>query len=434
MKNFKLGNKLLAYLTAGVISLSTASVALADYETVDDCVVTNGESYIYDSVGDNHEVIGSFNAGESLDRLLTNGEYSLVRSGKLLGFVSNSFIDHVSNNDNSHYDYEELEENGYTNSKVKIRNGPSTSYKKIDIVDNGAKVKILGRVNNGWYLVDYNNTIGFMCGDYVDLVDTELFNADVPELTPIIIAKETVNIRAEARKDSNDLGDLHTGESLEFVRLLDNGWYEVIYNGSYAYIKGDYVYESYKINDDLDKIVYFKKDSRVTTSTDGNGFLAPEYEAGYVYSTSGNYYFGIVDGRVGFFRKSDVETLKGTFVIVDISDQKLKLYKDGTEEVLFCDVITGKDSSPTSIGCFKVGSKDTDTYLVGPGYRCHVDYWIPFNHGQGMHDADGWRSDKEYNGTTYKKKGSHGCVNMKKKDVKVVYNTVKRGDKVLVKK
>ena len=75
--------------------------------------------------------------------------------------------------------------------------------------------------------------------------------------------------------------------------------------------------------------------------------------------------------------------------------------------------------------------KNTDTYLVGPGYRTHVDYWMPFNGGIGLHDAD-WRS--KFGGTIYEKNGSHGCINIPPKYADDVFYNVDKGTKVLVQK
>ena len=431
MKNINLGKKLLAYITAGAISLCSIPSAMADFTSYDDKAMINQNTYLFDNNRDDHEVLDSIDYGTYVDRILSDGEYTLVRNNKKLGFVSNDSIEVVDNNKTENYSYDELNSEGYTTDKVKIRTGPSKGYKKIDIIDNGTKLDILGKSDNGWYLVDYNNTIGFVCADYIDILDLDVTMEDVPSIVPYVTATTNVNIRREPSKESDDIGDLKKDDSLKKIRTLDNGWVEVEYNGSLAYINGKYVKDTYMIDDDLDAIVYFTKASKVINPYNNESYDVPQYETGYVYYDTGSSYFGIVDGKYGLFNKANVEKLKGKFVVIDISEQKLRLYENNTDNTLCCDVVTGKDKSPTSIGLFKVGSKDYDTYLVGPGYRSHVDYWIPFNHGQGMHDAD-WRN--KFGGEIYHKKGSHGCVNMQKKDAKQIYNTLERGDKVLVKK
>ena len=65
-----------------------------------------------------------------------------------------------------------------------------------------------------------------------------------------IMANTNVKIRSESNTDSDKLGLLKTGKSLEVIRYLDNGWYEVIYEGKTAYVCGDYV-SFYSINDEV---------------------------------------------------------------------------------------------------------------------------------------------------------------------------------------
>ena len=65
----------------------------------------------------------------------------------------------------------------------------------------------------------------------------------------------------------------------------------------------------------------------------------------------------------------------------------------------------------------------------GTEYESPVTYWMPFNGGQGMHDAS-WRGT--FGGTIYKYSGSHGCVNMPPKKAGKVYKTVEAGFPVVV--
>ena len=52
-------------------------------------------------------------------------------------------------------------------------------------------------------------------------------------------------------------------------------------------------------------------------------------------------------------------------------------------------------------------------------YESPVDYWMPFNGGIGLHDAN-WRS--KFGGTIYETNGSHGCVNLPPSQVKELYD------------
>lgn len=85
----------------------------------------------------------------------------------------------------------------------------------------------------------------------------------------------------------------------------------------------------------------------------------------------------------------------------------------------------------TPMGKFEIIEKVEDTYLTGADYRSHVNYWMKFYRGCGLHDAD-WRS--KFGGKIYETSGSHGCVNIPPEYADDVYEIVDIGTKVLVHK
>lgn len=134
--------------------------------------------------------------------------------------------------------------------------------------------------------------------------------------------------------------------------------------------------------------------------------------------------------KKGYVSKKYTKELGDTFVEVDISEQNLYLYVDD-ELYLTADVVTGrKNKYDTRLGCNPIYAKQTNRYLKGDDYNVYVNYWLPFDKGQGLHDAS-WR--KSFDDDDYLN-GSHGCVNMKYADAKTVYENVSVGTKVLVHK
>ena len=93
------------------------------------------------------------------------------------------------------------------------------------------------------------------------------------------------------------------------------------------------------------------------------------------------------------------------------------------------DTVTGGKGHSTHIGLFEIWSMEHDRYLIGPGYKCWVSYFMPFDGGIGLHDAT-WRDT--FGGEIYKKNGSHGCVNLPLEDAKTIYENVDVKTKVLV--
>ena len=153
------------------------------------------------------------------------------------------------------------------------------------------------------------------------------------------------------------------------------------------------------------------------------------------------YLTGILDNKVacvttdGNYDYTDInllETLPETYAEVDISDQKVYCYYQG-ELVLTADCVTGIPTYGTTKGTNKgyteINGKLYDSKLMG-GAPSKI--FISFNpDAEGFHDAC-WRS--EFGGDIYLTNGSHGCVNMRLEDVKVLDNYLKAGDHVLVHK
>ncbi len=126
--------------------------------------------------------------------------------------------------------------------------------------------------------------------------------------------------------------------------------------------------------------------------------------------------------------------LTGTYVEVSISEQKLWCYKNGVV-VMETDVVTGKasnDNRKTITGCWAIDAKKKDAVLGTEdvqGYSSPVSFWLPFNGGQGLHDAP-WRSN--FGGSIYLSNGSHGCVNVPEENMETIFNAVEIGNAVVV--
>lgn len=129
------------------------------------------------------------------------------------------------------------------------------------------------------------------------------------------------------------------------------------------------------------------------------------------------------------FEETTYYGYSGTYVEVNLSTQKLIYIKNGVLLVA-CDVVTGKPSTSTPTGSFRILYKQRDTVLVGPGYASPVKYWMPFtNTGVGLHDAS-WQP--WFGGNRYTYAGSHGCVNMPEWAARDLFNVISAGDTVWV--
>lgn len=94
---------------------------------------------------------------------------------------------------------------------------------------------------------------------------------------------------------------------------------------------------------------------------------------------------------------------------VDVASQTIGLYEDG-DCICMSDCVTGTQGEhDTPTGEYFITYKSRGETLSGADYNVVVSYWMAFNGGIGIHDAD-WRSD--FGGDIYSYNGSHGCVNV----------------------
>ena len=158
-----------------------------------------------------------------------------------------------------------------------------------------------------------------------------------------------------------------------------------------------------------------------------------------VSADEGPHYITAWDSRLNSVKPSR----DGIIIWVNISRQRVSVFKN-KKFVTSYQVVTGKNSTPTPLGTFKITNNkeydpDGNVELNGSYGTAYVHTWNPFSAGNGneyaFHDADGWRSYDEYGNTSvYPYDGSHGCVNMHAGDARQLYNTTNVGTVVHITK
>ena len=123
------------------------------------------------------------------------------------------------------------------------------------------------------------------------------------------------------------------------------------------------------------------------------------------------------------------------YVEVDIKAQHVYFYKDG-EMIFDTDCVSGTANSnrESDPGIFQIKMKRSPSVLRGLNedgtpYESHVTYWMPYNGGEGLHDAS-WRGT--FGGSIYQHSGSHGCINLPIPSAKYIYEHVSVGTPVIV--
>ena len=125
-----------------------------------------------------------------------------------------------------------------------------------------------------------------------------------------------------------------------------------------------------------------------------------------------------------------------TYVEIDLTGQHVYMIQEGTL-VWDAPCVTGNVSKnyTTPEGIYGLTYKEQDRILRGKKkadgsyeYESHVDYWMPFNGGIGLHDAT-WRGN--FGGTIYQTNGSHGCINLPPDRAAILYSLVYKGMPVI---
>ncbi len=182
----------------------------------------------------------------------------------------------------------------------------------------------------------------------------------------------------------------------------------------------EFISPTYKAVDNYDGDVT----NRVTVSHNINVNKTGTYKAIYTVSdTNGN----SVEEELEVVVEDEFDH---TYIKVSIKKQKLTYYVKH-EKVFEADVVTGQ-SGATKTGDYKINKLVKGTVLATKNYRTYVNYWLGYSGNRyGIHDAP-WR--KKFGGNIYKTNGSHGCVNISTKDAKKLYQTVKVGTPVYIRR
>lgn len=446
MNKINLSKGLLFILVNGTIAFSNIPKVSAENYVVPpkNKVMTTDSVNMRSYNSKKSDRVGKIEENQEVEVLISyDDDWDLVRYKNRIGFVSREFLDGIVDHN---FDSNISLIGGYVTAKedVRLRLGPSTKYEKIGSLSTGQEVEVIGVTDDNWFIVREDEKIGYVSGEYVTYSQTK--NDDNDYYEPIINEPITtdlyiyptseLNFREGPDKDSKKLSVLQKGTQLKLLDFLNTGWFLVEYNGQQGYVSADYISfnNGNDYRKDFQKVVNAKTNLKLRSmpNTDSEIYYTlSKYETAEVLRTEDDWYLVRVANKIGYVKREYTETLNGKFVVVDISAQTLTLY-DGNRIILETPVVTGdKDKYDTPTGKFEIRKKDTDTYLVGPGYRTHVDYWMPFNGGIGLHDAD-WRS--KFGGNIYVNNGSHGCVNIPPKYADDVFENVKKETKVLVQK
>ena len=198
-----------------------------------------------------------------------------------------------------------------TITKVNLREESNTDSEIIKTLNKGEILEVVSKLDNGWYQVIFGDSYAYIFGEY-----TDDFNIKEELNSKIIIANENVRIRQLNSIESEVLGSLNKGDSLEYVKTTNDGWYQVKYHGQEAYVKQEYGTISLDgIINDVSYIV--RANTRVRVRSEANtdshqlGLLDDGETVKFIEKMPNGWYKVEYENQVGFV-SNDYSTLEST--------------------------------------------------------------------------------------------------------------------------
>ena len=177
-----------------------------------------------------------------------SGWYKINYNGKI-GYVSASYIK-VEQSVSPDYTISAMNNSGEvtglsSGDTLNVRSMPSTKGSVLYKLSNNTKVKLTGKVSNGWYRIEYNSKEGFVSGSFIKEI-SESTSTPVETIKGKVVnvaSNDVLNVREKASTSSKILYTLKNNTSVNILEKLSNGWVKINYNGQQGYASGKYIEE-----------------------------------------------------------------------------------------------------------------------------------------------------------------------------------------------
>lgn len=342
-----------------------------DFNKADSVIATSDVRLRLDTNTDSFK-LGVLPEGSVVNRLISDGDWDLIQYGDTIAYVHSDYTKKYDvDYNNEYYRIEQDNDIARTTTGVNFRLGPSTKEKDVFCLDRDEEVVVLGKA------IPNNNPedVWLLCRARGQI--------------GFVNKKYTVSLKEQLRNHNIHLDDIK-----------------------------------------IQKMAYVKKDSALYD--DAGNYLSSieKYQLVDVLQKEGRTSLVVCGNNTGYINSNDLQTINGSFLSVDLSDQRISFYVDN--DVAFrSKCTTGKNSSPTEIGFFKPYGKGSSHDFGHNDYKAKI-LWMPFNGGQGLHDAS-WEPNEKFGDPNYRNR-SAGCVRLPDDAAAFIYDNVPQSTHVLVKK
>lgn len=119
----------------------------------------------------NSKIVDTAPRNDCVVVIAKKGDWYKVNYNLQEGYMHAAYLD-VLTRENAELGYGKLNA-----GSVNVRAGAGTGFRSVAVASKGSKCYILG-LNNGWYKVIYNSSIGYIRSDFVDLTEIPYENKD----------------------------------------------------------------------------------------------------------------------------------------------------------------------------------------------------------------------------------------------------------------
>ena len=120
---------------------------------------------------------------------------------------------------------------------LRLRNGVGTDAAILATLPNGSTVEVSGITEEGWFQVSYQDTMGYVSGEYLVMNEDEVQSLEVVG-EPVYgkVTEGPLNVRSAPSTDGDRVRQISAGSVLQIMDELD-GWYEI----EDGFVSADYI-------------------------------------------------------------------------------------------------------------------------------------------------------------------------------------------------
>ncbi|MGI8383232.1 SH3 domain-containing protein [Robertmurraya sp. P23] len=125
-----------------------------------------------------------------------------------------------------------------TANQLRVRSGPSTSYKVVTTLSQGATVTII-KTESNWHQIKTSSVTGWVAAEFIQDIKSDTGGSSSSQQTGKVTANN-LNVRSTASTSGNILGKLQKGSTVSILSV-ENSWVKIQYNGQTAWVSKEFV-------------------------------------------------------------------------------------------------------------------------------------------------------------------------------------------------